>query len=108
MNREDRAKQFLPFDALKGLQEELRRREEAALRTERREPSEEAAEVLSRRLNLLKKGSRVHVTYYEGGHYHSLTASVMKVDTVHGILTVTVSGEKREIALIDLFGLQIC
>ena len=27
MNRQDRAKQFMPFDALKGLQEELRKKE---------------------------------------------------------------------------------
>lgn len=27
MNRQERAKQFMPFDALKGLQEELRKKE---------------------------------------------------------------------------------
>ena len=48
MNREDRAKQFLPFDALKGLREELKRREEIALRTERRQLSEEESERLSK------------------------------------------------------------
>ena len=40
----DRARQFLPFDALKGLQEELRIREERRTRIEKKALSEEQIE----------------------------------------------------------------
>ena len=44
MNRVERAKQFLPFDALKGLKEELESREEKMSRVPRHELTEERAE----------------------------------------------------------------
>ena len=48
MTRAERAKIFAPFDAMKGLQEALRDREERHLRVERHEISEEQAEQNSR------------------------------------------------------------
>ena len=59
MTREERAKQFLPFDALKGLQEELRHQEWLANRVPRRQLSDEAAALLSRRLSRVKRGDRI-------------------------------------------------
>ena len=47
MNREERAKQFMPFGALKGYPEALKRREKKPL--PRRELSEESLEELNRR-----------------------------------------------------------
>ncbi|MBQ4073200.1 MAG: hypothetical protein IJD50_05745 [Clostridia bacterium] len=64
VNREDRAKQFMPFDALKGLQEELRKREERRLRQNKRELCDEEIESLTKALNSLKRGMRVQITYY--------------------------------------------
>ena len=43
MTRAERAKLFAPFDAMKGLQEALRDREERHLRVEKHEISEETA-----------------------------------------------------------------
>lgn len=82
MNRQDRAKQFLPFDALKGLQEELRKREFRALAVERRCLSEEEAERLSRRLSRLRRGSVIEICFYDRGHYITLEATVHKIDPV--------------------------
>ena len=64
MNREDRAKQFMPFDALKGLQEELRKREERRLRQNKRDLSDDQIESLTKVLNSLKRGMTVQITYY--------------------------------------------
>ena len=64
MNREDRAKQFMPFDALKGLQEELRKREERRLRQNKRDLSDDQIESLTKVLNNLKRGMTVQITYY--------------------------------------------
>ena len=44
MDRQDRAKQFLSFDALKGLREELKKREERHLREENTPNSDNASE----------------------------------------------------------------
>ena len=41
MTRQERAKQFMPFDAMKGLQEALRDREERHSRVERHGISDE-------------------------------------------------------------------
>ena len=68
MTREERAKQFAPFDAMKGLQEALRDREERHSRVERREISEDAVRQNSLVLARLKKGSRVMLDYYHAFH----------------------------------------
>ena len=68
MTREQRAKQFMPFDAMKGLQEALADREERHSRVERRDVSDEAAEQISAVLSKLVKGDRVRLEYYRAFH----------------------------------------
>ena len=58
-NKADRAKQFLPFDALKGLQEALREKE--IEHEEKRELSEESLMELEKEFNKLEKGSNVKI-----------------------------------------------
>lgn len=53
MSRADRAKQFMPFAALKGYHEALRRKEKVVVPTA--EVSEEYAEVLDRKPRQVKK-----------------------------------------------------
>ena len=62
LTRLERAKQFLPFEALNGLKEELRRRE--VQYTEKKELSEEKREELQETLQELSPGEHVIVTYY--------------------------------------------
>jgi len=73
MTREQRAKQFMPFDALKGLQEELRDREERHSRVEKHEISEEDMESNSNVMRKLVKGSKVQISYY--CHFHNVARS---------------------------------
>ena len=73
MTREQRAKQFQPFDAMKGLQEALRDREERHLRVEKHEISEEEMEYNSIVLSKLVKGSKVKMSYYR--HFHDVVRS---------------------------------
>lgn len=79
MNREDRAKQFLPFDAMKGLKEAMHERRERHLDRPMRHMSEEFAEELSRTLSSLVGGERVTLLYHEGGREHEITATVEEV-----------------------------
>ena len=73
MTRQERAKQFMPFDAMKGLQEALRDREERHSRVERHEISEEDQEANSAVLSRLNNGSKVRISYY--CHFHDVVRS---------------------------------
>lgn len=75
-----RAKQFAPFDALKGLKEAIAQKEHTP--TLRRELSEDAIAEINARLSDLKPGQLVTVEYYcdYTQEYHQLTGKVSKVD----------------------------
>ena len=68
MTRQDRAKIFAPFDAMKGLQEALREREERLTRCPRREICEEDIARNSAVLMTLKRGMEAEVFCWDGFH----------------------------------------
>lgn len=76
MPRQERAKQFAPFDALKGLQQALRIKEYEHERIQKGEVSEEKATEISRALIDLEKGDRAKVVYYNDGHNKEIEGSV--------------------------------
>lgn len=88
MNRQDRAKQFMPFDALKGLQEELRVREERRTRVEKKNLSEEQIAKISTTLVKLRNGSKVATTFYSRGHYLSIDGYVSEVNQIYGYIKI--------------------
>jgi len=92
MDRIDRAKQFLPFDAMKGLQEALRAEEAKRSRVERRELGEEDAEHISHVLGQTSRGDAVRVTYYRAGRYLAAEGEVSAFDVIRR--TLTVDGQK--------------
>ena len=63
MRRVDRAKQFLPFNSLRGFYDLVRIKEKII--TPRRELTTDELEKLSFRYNQLEKGEMVKLTYYE-------------------------------------------
>ncbi|MBQ9449659.1 MAG: YolD-like family protein [Acholeplasmatales bacterium] len=69
MSANDRARQFLPFDALKGLREALRLKEYEHERIAKRDIDEEKIKQISNTLSSIVKGDYVRVTYYRDGHY---------------------------------------
>ena len=103
MNRADRAKQFQPFDALKGLQEELRSREERRTRVAKKEISEECEEQISAELTKIYKRSDIEITFYRGGHYYSLEGTVLEKNDVYKYLLV---GQER-IYYTDIYELKL-
>ncbi len=86
MNRAERAKQFLPFDALKGLQDELKIREERLTCVEKAELTEEACERLSSILATLNKGDFVSVTFYFSGKYLCAEGQVGEINPTYRYL----------------------
>ena len=103
MNRADRAKQFQPFDALKGLQEELRSREERRTRVAKRELGEEREEEISMELAKIYKRSEIDITFYRGGHYYSLQGTVIEKNDIYKYLIV---GRER-IYYTDIYELKV-
>ena len=75
ISRSDRARQFLPFDALKGLQEALREKEIEL--DERKELSEESIEELSNKLQMVERGNKVRLVYYHQRKYRQIEGTVI-------------------------------
>ena len=103
MMREERAKQFAPFDAMKGLQEALREREERHSRVERHDISEEQMARNSEVFAALQKGDRVRLDCYRAFHDVSLSGRVSEIDLVFRFLKL---GEEK-IPFRDVYGIEI-
>lgn len=72
----DRAKIFMPFDAVKGFREALAEKERIVV--PKIELSEERKEELDRRLRMIHTGDIVTVIYFHNGEYVKLTGMVSK------------------------------
>ena len=98
-----RAKQFAPFDALKGLKEAIAEKERVP--TPQRILAEDALADLNQTLSQLHRGTIVTVVYYcvYLQEYHQITGAVVKVDTYWSLLQVgNISIDFSEIAEIDI------
>ena len=80
VGRVDRAKLFVPFDALKGLQEILREKEREV--EERKELSEESLMELQEELNKVEIGSTVFIKYYKNKKYIDIMGVVRKINFI--------------------------
>lgn len=103
MTRQERAKQFAPFDAMKGLQEALRDREERHDRVQKRELSEEAQKNISDVLRRLCRGMKVDVTYYGAFHEERERGYVTDVNIQAGCIVV----ENTTVWLEDIYSIRI-
>ncbi len=84
----ERAKQFMPFAALKGLPEALAQVEQAHTATAQKELSEEMAAELNNSLLSLHPGCQATIRYYKAGHEQQITGIVTKLDTTFQYLLV--------------------
>lgn len=75
--RVSRAKQFVPFDALKGFREALAEKERILV--DKIELSEEMMEELDRTLHNLKPGEMVSVVYFHNDEYVKITGIFVRV-----------------------------
>ena len=103
MTREQRAKQFMPFDAMKGLQEALRDREERHSRVERHGISEEEQEALSNVLNRLSKGDKIRISYYCRFHDVEKSGTVTAINYAYRFLKV----DEEKIVFDDVYGIAM-
>ena len=71
LTRQERAKQFAPFDALKGLQEALRLKEYQHEKIEKGDLQEEKAKEISSALINIQRNDVAFVKYFCDGHVFS-------------------------------------
>ena len=96
----DRARQFMPFSALKGYYELIRTKERVVV--PKKELSEDYAEILSRKVVSLKEGDMVKVTYYSDGDYVEIEGILTDIDIDRRNLTIV----KTTIDLDDIYDIE--
>lgn len=99
-NNIERAKQFLAFEALKGLDEALKEKEKLSVNKKYFLKDEQAN--LSYKLAQLKKGMVVELTYYKNHEYHMVGGSITNIDYNLKLLTIS----NKKIYFIDIIMIQ--
>lgn len=101
MDRAERAKQFMPFDALKGLQAALREKERIVV--EKKELSEEKGEELNRKLREIRLKDMVTVIYFQQDEYVKVTGMVSRIDMTARVLKVV----NTKISFDDIYDIEV-
>jgi len=93
----------MPFDAMKGLQEALRDREEKYSRVERHDISDERREKNSHVLERLCKGDRLEIECYHAFHDVRLEGRVTEINTVMKYLKIM----EKKVYFDDIYSVKI-
>ncbi len=83
---DERAKQFMPFAALRGLPDALTAKEKILV--PKIELSPEMEEELDRQMHLLAKGNMATVVYFQKGEYIKITGLVARIDETSRLLQI--------------------
>jgi hypothetical protein len=97
----ERAKQFLPFAAVKGLNEALEKKEKVLL--SKTEMSEDLALELNEKIHNIKKGSIVTITYFFADDFITLTGTVQQIDSAYRTIQI----DDTSIDMDDILGINI-
>lgn len=101
MDISNRAKQFMPFDALTGFREALEAKEKIVV--PKMELSEEYKEELDRVMAKVRKNSMVTVIYFEKDEYLKMTGLVSRIDEYARMLQVV----NKKINFDDIMDIQL-
>lgn len=101
MDRGERAKQFMPFAALRGYDAALRAKEKIVV--DKAELSEEMKEELDRKLALIHKNDIITVVYYQKGEYLRLTGMVSRLDTGARLISIV----NKKICFEDIYDIEL-
>lgn len=80
LSREERARQFMPFDALNGFYKSIKEKEVEHI--ERPELSEEQIDEISEKLNMMDSNTKAKIIYYLDGKYEFEIGRVIKIDSI--------------------------
>jgi hypothetical protein len=101
MSRLDRARQFLPFDALKGFQEALREKEKEYV--ERIDLDDEQKDLLSEQLARVEINSNIKLTYFFQRQYYTITGHVKNIDSIKKKIII----DDNKISFYDILKIEI-
>jgi predicted RNA-binding protein len=101
MSRLDRARQFLPFDALKGFQEALREKEKEYV--ERIDLDDEQKAILSEQLARIEINNNIKLTYYSQRQYKTISGYVNGIDTIKKKIAI----DDNKISFYDILKIEI-
>lgn len=96
----DRARQFLPFDALKGFKEAIKERQK--IKVDKIELSEEMASELSYKLSQVKKGMIIKVIHYDSEEYIETFGIVSEFNETFNYLKIV----KKKILFENILDIQ--
>ena len=102
MEKSSRAKQFIPFAALKGYEEALRAKERIVV--EKSSLSEEYQEELDRKMRMVARNDMVTVIYYSKEQYVKMTGMVSRIDVTARVLKIV----NTKIDFDDIYDIQRC
>jgi hypothetical protein len=100
MDREIRAKQFMPFDALKGFREAMAEKERIIV--PKRDLSDEQKEELGRKIRQIQKKDIITVEFFQNRQYMRVTGMVTRIDDASRILEIV----NTRIAFTDISDLR--
>lgn len=103
MPQADRAKQFMPFDGVKGLQEALREKERIVVNVDKRELSPDYQAELDLKMQQVRPGCMVRVVYFHEDAYLEKRGMVSRLDVDGRILKVV----NDTIPFEDLFDIEV-
>ena len=86
MPLDKRAAQFLPFKAVKGLDEALKAKEKIVV--EKIQLSEESLSELDKKMHKVQKGMMITVIYFSKDEYLKITGLVARIDETSRILQI--------------------
>lgn len=109
MTRENRAKQFMPFDAMKGLAEALKDREEKHSRVPKHGISEEDRMQISETLCKVEKGSKVFISFYADFHDREAEGLITQINRPYRFFRISRTGSNAEekISFEDLYDIRV-
>ena len=96
-SKEERARQFLPFNALTGYYQMIMERRRVL--EPKKELSEDEIEALSEKLKSLRQHELVSITYYDKDAYITKTGMITDIDFTFQTLTIV----KTKISFQDIF-----
>ncbi len=96
----DRARQFLPFNSLRGFQAEIKKREQIIV--EKKELISDKKESLSYKISQIRIGQMLTVIYYDNNNYFEVTGIVTSLNFETQYLTIV----KKKIAFFDIYDIS--
>ena len=102
MEREKRAKQFAPFDALTGLKDAIRLKEYEHDAKMKKDLSDDVIDKISNNMKKIEKRTIVKLKYYEEGHEFEYVGNI-KLD----IINLIIEFENKKLSFDNLLDLDI-